>query len=439
MTEVLEKDKVNTRYQYLRPKKAEYLRQWYRDTFEERDALYAYTYDDAIILPLKSIKGDNLLFGRGGVIDKHLNYVDVSAIDRRIQLGYEVTELDRQNKKVVYCGYLVDQWGHFLVEAVARLWYFLENDDETIDKYVFFTEYGRERQLKGNYEEFFKLLGIYSRIEIINKPTKYNCVIVPELAYKWRSYYSQSFKAIFDRIVHNVKPRPEWIKHEKIFFTRSEIKNISKKEFGLDMLDDYFRRNGYTIISPEKISLSYLIYLIRYSEICSTLSGSLAHNMLFAEDGKKLIIIERNVLNNEIQVDINRMKKFSFIYIDANIGIYPVKIGYGPFIMTYLGRLEQFSKDFNYVSPNRKYLTKRYLKHCFKQYMKEYRRVWGYQWLMEEWQYQYTDYIKEAYNESLQWYGDYINGKKPFALNQLFSLSNINKYIRRYVREMFKR
>lgn len=420
----------NINYKYLRTKKAEHLREWYEEGFEEKKDLNAFEYCNATILPLRKFNGDSLLFGRGGVVDEELNYIDESAINNRIQYSYEFNDPDKQDSKVVYCGYLVNQWGHFLVEAVARLWFFVENDDDSIDKYVFFADYGKERILSGNYKEFLELLGVYNKIEIISHPTTYSCVIVPELAYKWRSYYSEYYKKIFDQIAANIKQQDYWETFEKIYLTRSSLKNISKKEIGLDMLDDYFKKNNYKIISPEKISLSYLIYLIRNAKVCASLSGSLPHNMLFAGDGQKLIIIERNVLNNEIQVDINRIKNLSVTYVDANIGIYPINLGYGPFIMTYHGRLKEFSNDYKYTEPSKKYLTKKFLNDSFKQYMKEYHRVYAYQWFMEDWEFKYVDYIKEAYDESVKYYGDYIYCRKPFRFSQLIEWNNIIKFLK---------
>ena len=67
----------------------------------------------------------------------------------------------------MYCGYLVPQWGHFLVEAVTRLWFFLKND-LSIDNYVFFIEENSDRSVSGNYREFLELLGVWNKIEVKN-------------------------------------------------------------------------------------------------------------------------------------------------------------------------------------------------------------------------------------------------------------------------------
>lgn len=420
-------------YSYLRPKKASVLKEWHKMDFVHRNKLSAPSYKNATILPLKRFDGDNLLFGRGGVVDENRNYIDISAIDNRVQYSYKFDNPIKKNKKVVYCGYLVRHWGHFLVEAVSRMWYFLENDN-TIDSYVFFVDTNEQRELKGNYREFFELLGVLDKIEIINTPTEYKEVIVPELGYKWRQYYSDNFKKIFDAVANNIKINNEWQKNERIFFTRSKLNKVANTEFGLDMLDDFFEKNNFKIISPEKISLSEMIFYIRNAQTCASVSGSLPHNMLFGADNQRLIIVERNIYNNEIQVDVNRIKKLNTIYIDSNIAIYPVNLGYGPFILSYKGMLERFANDNNMKAPDEKYYTQKCLKHNFKKYMQAYFREYHYQWFMEDWSVKYTDYIREAYLDSLNYYGDYLSGKTPYKFTQIFSLHYIKQYVKRFIK-----
>ena len=420
-------------YSYLRPKKASVLKEWHEMDFVHRNKLSAPSYKNATILPLKRFDGDNLLFGRGGVVDENRNYIDISAIDNRVQYSYKFDNPIKKNKKVVYCGYLVRHWGHFLVEAVSRMWYFLENDN-TIDSYVFFVDTNEQRELKGNYREFFELLGVLDKIEIINTPTEYKEVIVPELGYKWRQYYSDNFNKIFDAVANNIKINNEWQKNERIFFTRSKLNKVANTEFGLDMLDDFFEKNDFKIISPEKISLSEMIFYIRNAQTCASVSGSLPHNMLFGADNQRLIIAERNIYNNEIQVDVNRIKKLNTIYIDSNIAIYPVNLGYGPFILSYKGMLERFANDNNMKAPDEKYYTQKCLKHNFKKYMQAYFREYHYQWFMEDWSVKYTDYIREAYLDSLNYYGDYLSGKTPYKFTQIFSLHYIKQYVKRFIK-----
>ena len=407
-------------YQYLRPQKAKRLEEWYHTGFYERKDLKIENYRNAVILPLKRFEGDNLLFGRGGVVDCNGEYVDTSAINRRVQFGYAFENEKYEDKKVVYCGYLVKHWGHFLVEAVARLWYFLE-DDNSIDKYVFFRDESQSTDCYGNYREFLELLGVWDKVEIINAPTRYKEIIVPELGYKWREYYSECYKSIFETISNNIQIKDEWKSFDKIFFTRTQLKGAQKKEFGYEMIDSFFHNNEYAIISPEKMSLSELIYLIRNAKICASISGSLPHNMLFAKDNQTLVIVERVTMNNEIQVDVNIMKSLDVTYIDANVALYPVDMG-GPFIAAYSKEFEKYVENNKLIPPDKRFLTDGYMKNCFRKYMKSYKSIYGYQWYMMDWYFEYIDYIWEAYQSGVEYFSDYIFRRKPYKVLECFSV-----------------
>ncbi len=423
-------------YKYLRPKKAEALRKWYDDEFYERNDLGTWSGKNAIILPLRKIENDNLLFGRGGVVDEGGNYVNFSSIDKRIEYSYKAENPVYKDEKVVYCGYLINHWGHFLVEAVSRLWYFLKND-ETVDKYVFFIEENATREIKGNYKEFLQLLGVWDKLEVINTPTLYKEVIVPELGYKWRRYYSKEFLDIFNTVAENAIIDNTWVSSDKIYFSRSKLSKANGNEFGLESIDDFYHKNGYMVLSPEKITLSQMIYYVRNAKICASLSGSLPHNMLFASDDQKLVIIERCVLNNEIQVDINKMKKFDVTYVDANIPIYTVNMS-GPFIMAFNCLTKNYANDNRMVAPAPRYYSEKYMNKCFKNYMKSYIREYGYRWYMLDWYIDYTGYLWEAYEEGYKQFSKFLSGEKPFLWYHYFEWRYIKRVVKSFLKHLKK-
>lgn len=83
------------------------------------------------------------------------------------------------------------------------MWYWLEND-QTIDRYVFISNsswFGNKESISGNYREFFDLLGVWDKLEVITTPVAYREVVIPELAYSRKYYYSDRYKAIFDYII----------------------------------------------------------------------------------------------------------------------------------------------------------------------------------------------------------------------------------------------
>ena len=417
-------------YRYLRPRKAAALKRWHDANLEIRNDLEVWSGEHATILPLR--KEPTLQFGLGGVVDSQGDYLAMSGIPGRIDFGYSFDNSEYKDQKVVYCGYMINHWGHFLIEAVCRLWYFLEND-QTIDQYVFFLDENEKREIKGNYREFLKLLGIWDKVVFINKPTTYREVLVPELSLKCRTYYSPKYREMFDIIAENAVPDPSWQPREKIYYSRSQLTKGIPFEFGFDMLDDFFSKNDYTVLYPEKVPLGQMIFYIRNAKVVASLSGTLPHNMLFAKNGQRVEILERCVINIDNQVDVNQIRELNVVNIDANIPIYTINF-VGPFIMGYTPELQRFAEDNGFLTPDPKYLTKKYYKQCFVRYMKSYKDLYRYNWFMYDWYASEADYLIEAYQAGHEYYADYLDGKKPFLWHHYFEFHYWKQFIKRLLK-----
>lgn len=414
-------------YRYLRPKKAEALKAWYDAPVEVRENPETWQGSNATILPLR--RDDQLLFGRGGVVDSDGNYVDLSAIPGRVQYAYPFENAEYRDETVVYCGYLVNHWGHFLIEGVTRLWYFLEND-RRVDKYVFFLDEHEEREIKGNYREFLELLKIWDRLEIINRPTTYREVIVPELGIHMRAAYTPKLVKVFDAAADSVVPDPSWETPEKIYFSRSQFQKGLPFESGYDTLDNFFAKNGYTILYPEKVPLSRMIHYIRNSKVVASLSGSLPHNMLFANQGQRVEIVERLVISDDNQTDVNRMRQLQVTYIDASIPIYPVDF-VGPLIMGYTDCLKRFAEDKGYAPPDGQYLTEKHDRRCFVKYMKAYVDLYNCNWFMADWYAPFADSLYEGFQAGQAHFRAYLNRKKPYRWYHYFEFHYWKQFVKR--------
>lgn len=422
----------NINYEYLRPKKAAWLQKMYASSFSCLQELEVWQGRNATILPLREVPGDSVLFGRGGVVDEDGQYVSLSGIPERIHNSYAFDNPEYRDEKVVYCGYLVNHWGHFLVEAVTRMWYALEQD-ASIDKYVFFLNENEERILKGNYKAFFVLLGVWDKLDLICKPTTYREVVVPQIAFQCMSYYSPKYLAIFDAIADHAVVDPSWQSYEKIYFTRSHFAKENGYEFGLDSLDDYFSRNGFQVLAPEKIPLAQMIYYLRNAKEIASMSGSTPHNMLFANNGQKLTLIERLVMNDDHQVCINRIRQLNVTPIDASFHLYPVDFC-GPYFLGYNHILERYTNDRNLIPPQELYTSASYRDGCFKQYMRSYHDNYGFRWFMADWYPEITDSIWEAYQDNYPYFREYLDGNKPFLKNQYFQWHYIKQAIKHLLR-----
>lgn len=419
-------------YRYLRPKKAEWLKRMYNTPFEQKQALTTWHGQKATILPLRETRGEKLLFGRGGVVDEQGQYVPLSGIETRIWHSYPFQAPVYRDEKVVYCGYLVNHWGHFLVEAVTRLWYALEQDS-SVDKYVFFVDEGEERTVKGNYQEFFRLLKIWDKLEIINVPTTYREVIVPEISFQCMKFYSPRYLDIFDTAAANITVDPGWDRPEKIYFTRSQFAKGNNYDFGLDALDDFFSRNGYTVLAPETISLSQLIFCIRGASEIATISGSVHHNMLFAANGQKLVIMERLIINDDHQVSINQMRELSVTPVDANFHLYTVDTA-GPYMVGYNHILAEYTNERGMSPPCEHFCSQAYRDKCFKQYMASYQDNYRFRWHMESWYPEIADSLYEAYEDNYPYFKEYLDGNKPFLREHYFQWHYCKQFIKRILR-----
>lgn len=420
-------------YQYLRPKKAAALKKWYDEDFKPRDDMDVVVEANATILPLRKQEGDNLLFGRGGVVNSQGEYVSLSCVPGRVQFSYPFSEPEYKDEKVVYCGYLIHHWGHFLIEGVSRLWYFLENDP-SVDKYVFFLDENEEREIKGNFREFLELLKIWDKLEFINKPTTYREVVIPELGYQCRNCYATKQVQVFETIASNISTDPSWEVYEKLYFSRSMLAKAQPFEFGFDALDNYYAKNGYKVLYPERIPLSQLIHYMRNAKVITALQGSVCHNVLFAASGQHIEIVDRQVISDDNQVDINRMRQLQITYIDANIPIYTIDCA-GPYIMGYTDCMERFTKDMGYQPPDDKYLTKKYYKKCFVKYMASYQDLFRYNWFMLEWYAPFAESLYEGFQAGHAFFGEYLDGSRPFRWHHYFEFHYFKQFVKRILKK----
>ena len=179
-------------------------------------------------------------------------------------------------------------------------------------------------------------MGLSDKIIFINKPTKFSEVIVPDLSYSRCEYYSDHYKNIFDTIINKcINNKTSTNQAKKIFLSRKNWGKGKKLEFGHDMLENYFKKNNFSVVYPEELTIKELICITNNADVVASISGSTAHNSLFFNNVKKFIIIEKTNFYNEIQIDINIIKNMDIDYIDANISLYPADVGLGPFVYAY--------------------------------------------------------------------------------------------------------
>lgn len=314
-------------------------------------------YLKGTIIPVR--RGAKASLDYGGVITNEGIFVRSSIVPGWVTGWYNDYQCVDSNQTAVYCGRMIGHWGHFHLECVTRLWYFLEHDDGNC-VYVFIVREGSTAPIEGNFRQFFKLLGIGDRLVFLNQATRYQCVIVPDRSFQYKSFYSSKYSSVFDRVINNAL-NIEWKEpfSERLFLSRSCFERARESEAGLDMLQNYFEKNGYEVIYPESTPLLELIHKLQAAQECASESGTAAHNFLFCKTGQHTVVAERQSVVNEAQISIDIVRSLNTVYVDSHLTLdYAIQ----PCFLYYTSYMQRITMDRGYLPPDPSFISVEYLK-----------------------------------------------------------------------------
>lgn len=330
---------VDTKYMYPNNYTKEF-RQFAQKDYRRNEKLSIKVVENGLVLPLKVSETGVPLLGYGGVLDSSDNYVMESAqigkgdtADRFIgKYEYDHHKVEALDEEVIYIGALPIHWGHFLVDMTYRFWIFDSEQFSNI-KIIYCTNksYFQSVQL-----EFMKMLGIDSgRLYPVEKPTRFSKIYIPEQGYMACDYFTREYRNTFSVLVNNC-PQLKLKPYEKIYLSRGHFRKAQKSEIGEKHIEDNFVANGFQVLYMEELSLAEQVFYISHCKEVAALSGTLCHNILFANSKVTLIILNKTHLINTHQVLINQMIGCKVVYIDLYVEPFkhiPSSYGSGPFLL----------------------------------------------------------------------------------------------------------
>lgn len=149
---------------------------------------------------------------------------------------------------------------------------------------------------------------------------------------------------MIEMIVDRICPRGHTAERS-IYFSRVGWK--TNKEIGERRIEEEFKRIGYEIVHPEKMTLQDTVGLLRTCKKYASTDGSIAHNIIFLDKDVEVTIIRKANYINEYQDCINSVAAVDVRYIDANCSnmLYDSRSPwYGPFFLYVNKRLADFTK-----------------------------------------------------------------------------------------------
>lgn len=197
-----------------------------------------------------------------------------------------------------------------------------------------------------NFKDVLKALGVECKMYLIDKPTKCEHILLPDDSFIFNNrfrYFTQPFKETIARIC-SFSPKIDVCNYKnlsKVYFSRSKW---GDGDFGESDIENVFKKIGYSIIYPEKLTFFEQLYILQNCDSFASTEGSTSHNALFLREGAECIILRKADYINMYQLPINELKNLNVTYIDAHLSIYaePNFKYVGPFFMYVNSNLQRF-------------------------------------------------------------------------------------------------
>ena len=312
------------------------------------------TVNNGVVLPRRKDFSDTM-WGKGGVVDQSGEFVEESfykngwaTFGGNYDYDGNVSVIDGS---AIYFGYFFKHWGHFLLDMVNRMWIVLKHYHQEYVVYL------GDDDMTGNYLEFMKMLGVpEDKLIRIDKATRFNKIIIPELSYVKTDYYTKEYIDMFDKVRENcLSAYPEnqiENKNKRIYFSRVAFsRGVRAKEFGGEFAEKTFELNGYKILRPETLSLCEQIYIWNNAETIACINGTIPLNLLFSKGNVKITVLNKSSLLHENLLLVEKIKNIFVTYVD----IYDAKhenkdfdLGRGPFLMRITNSFVEYCKDSEY-------------------------------------------------------------------------------------------
>lgn len=178
----------------------------------------------------------------------------------------------------IFLGNLMNHYGHFITEGISRFSNYKEfcnYDNFIFMPFVFPSSMERKNRF---HDFFFERLGIdRDKIKIIRQNSLIERVHVAKQRWVINSPPDVYIKSIYKYLSSSVNPE-----QGKFFLSRK--KDVSNRISNIEELENFFLKRGYNIVYPELLGVEDQISIYSGADVLVSLSGSGAHNILFAKE-----------------------------------------------------------------------------------------------------------------------------------------------------------
>ena len=258
----------------------------------------------------------------GGVYDSDGNFVaghtrEAKTKTRRVKEMPLPSKIAYCAETVVYGGFFFEQFGHYIIEFLARLWYVIQ-----------FKWGGKVVVLNSEqgtlFVDFFLMAGIErENIVVLKNATRFDAVIVPDQGWYLDCGYSDKFMLTMNTIRDSVTPGP----YKKVYFSRRAIGDVVNEEY----FERFYRNRGYEVICPEKLPIPEQIAIVAGAEQFVSVSGSICLHMAFCKENAESVMLYKTTYGKEGAVFfwVPQAKRIKHTQIDVSKNFLPSAVAVG--------------------------------------------------------------------------------------------------------------
>jgi hypothetical protein len=184
---------------------------------------------------------------------------------------------------VLYGGLILEQFGHALLETLARLWALEEAEAQ--DARIAFFAYP---SLRGPlFDRLMALAGLGERVVVIDRPTAVDQLILPDPAVVIRHQVHPLAGRIFERIRAGAGRAVERC-GAPLYVSRSGLSPLHRQIMGERLIERFMASAGAEIFHPQEHDLAVQILRLDAAPAAVGYEGSAFHLSVFAAPGLDL-------------------------------------------------------------------------------------------------------------------------------------------------------
>ena len=341
---------------------------FYDENHLDHNSAYVKTISNGL---LQTKKNGMFPWGIGGCLDENGRFVEESSVYNAFGGKYEYNEnsVEQIDETIIYIPIIPKHWGHFLIDAVCRLWIFFDKNYTTDHLKIYYNAWGfQNAEISGNYKQFLELAGLYERMVPVSHVIRAKEIWIPSYTMSFSKTYSEKYKLIFEYVISKVMNSSD-IQNlhpfKNVYFSRTHLETSKNKEIGEKEFESVFEKNGFKILYPEELSLIEQVFYFQTSDIVCSMSGTIMHNIVFSGKNTKLFILNRTCMMNHPQIMLNKLFPNQVLNIDVYETVttkFPKDYGTGPFWIEPNGNFKKFLDDFGLQDEEIEYKT-----HCINE------------------------------------------------------------------------